>query len=540
MPLAKSFERDVFISYCHADNEDPMGDGWVELFHKNLRVRLTQLLGARAEHEQPVIWRDIRLQGNEEFAGVLAEELQKVALVISVLSPSYVRSEWCRREIDTFFAAARARGGLVIGQNKGRILKVLKDEVPQDDHPEVLRGQIGFPFYVKDPDRQRPVSFTLTKGDETIALAKKVIDDLARSIIDTVAALNQASPAPTGPGDAARLATAAAPASAAGLSPATSPGAATPAAAAGTVYLAECELHDERQQLRRSLEAQGVTVLPAGDLPLRRADDYRKAVREALAQCDVSVHLVADRRSLVLGGEVQDTVSLQNELAAERSSEGGLRRLIWLPPGLQVAADDAAQQAFVTRLQRDPAAQQGAELLSLPLQELIAQVQETLARLRQARARPRAPVNHAAAPPKIYLITDDADFEAADPLRQHLLDQGLDVVERLSDPDATPEELQADHRQNLMDCSAAIIYVGAVKETWTKTMLGEVQKADGWRDPATPLAARIIYLAPPENRYKMLYLRKPQFHSIDARQGPAFELLQPVLSAVRAVAAGGA
>ncbi|KPF58146.1 hypothetical protein D621_07075 [beta proteobacterium AAP51] len=529
MPLTKSFERDIFISYCHADNEDPMGDGWVELFHKNLRVRLTQLLGARAAHEQPVIWRDISLQGNDEFAGVLAEELQKVALVISVLSPSYVRSEWCRREIDTFSAAARARGGMVVGANKGRILKVLKDEVPQDEHPEVLRGQIGFPFYVKDPDRQRPVPFTLTKGDDTIALAKKVIDDLARSIMDTVKALNELQPGPAQPA-AAALATR--------PPPAESPAAASATAAAGTVYLAECEWDDERQQLRRSLEALGVTVLPAGELPLRRADDYKKAVREALAGCDVSVHLIAGRRSMVLGGEVQDTVSLQNELAAERSAQGGLKRLIWMPPGLQVAPDDVLQQAFVTRLQRDPLAQQGAELLSLPLQDLLGQVQDTLAQQVRARAKPRLAPREAGAPPKVYLIADEVDFEAADPLRHHLLDLGFDVVERLFDPDATPEELQADHRQNLVDCSAAVVFVGAVKETWVKTMLSEVQKADGWREPGRPLGTRVIYLAPPDNRYKSLYQRKQTFHTVDARQQPALQAVQALLQPEGAAGAG--
>lgn len=536
MPLAKAFEKDIFISYCHADNEDPMGDGWVELFHKILRTRLIQILGARVPEEQPTFWRDDSLQGNDEFADVLADKLRDVALVVSVMSPSYVKSDWCRREIEAFCSAATLRGGVVVGENKGRILKVLKDPVPRDEHPDVLKGQTGFPFYTMDPERQRPVPFTLTKGDETIALAKRVIDDLAYSIIATLQAVNEympealrtSVPVPV-PMPGSVPATAAMPVAGA-------PGAAAPSA--GTVFLAECELEEERQQLRRDLEARGVTVLPAGDLPVRKPDEFKHTVREALAQCDVSVHLVAATRSLVLRGEVEDTVSLQNQLAAERSAEGALRRVIWLPPGLEVAADDERQRAFVDMLQRDPAAQRGAEVLTVPLQGLIEHVHTALRKQLDAKARKPEPARADGVPVQVYLITDPADIEAADPLRQALIDQGFDVLERLSDPGATPEQMQADHKQNVVDCAAAIVYVGAAGENWAKSLFGEIQKANGWRDPAAPLRARAIYLAAPADAYKAKYLRKAGFTTIDAREGFAAPLLQPFVDEVHATAGG--
>lgn len=528
MPLAKAFEKDIFISYCHADNEDPMGDGWVELFHKILRTRLIQILGARVPEEQPTFWRDDSLQGNDEFADVLADKLRDVALVVSVMSPSYVRSDWCRREIEAFCSAATLRGGVVVGDNKGRILKVLKDPVPREEHPDVLKGQTGFPFYTMDPERQRPVPFTLTKGDETIALAKRVIDDLAYSIIATLQAVNENLTEDRRPS-----ATASAPAA---LAPAPVPAAA--ALAAGTVFLAESELEEERQQLRRDLEARGVTVLPAGDLPVRKPDEFKHTVREALAQCDVSVHLVAATRSLVLRGEVEDTVYLQNQLAAERSAEGALRRVIWLPPGLEVAADDERQRAFVDMLQRDPAAQRGAEVLTVPLQGLIGHVHTALSKQLDAKARQPGPAPVDGEPVQVYLITDPADIDGADPLRQALIDQGFDVLERLSDPGATPEQMQADHKQNVIDCEAAIVYVGAAGENWAKSLLGEIQKANGWRDPAAPLSSRAIFLAAPADAYKAKYLRKVGFTTIDAREGFAATLLQPFVDEMRAAAGG--
>jgi len=115
MPLAKSFGKDIFISYCHTDNEDPLGEGWVAPFHCILRLRLIQILDARVTEEEPSIWRNNRLQRSDEFADVLPEELRQVALVVSVLSPSYVKSDWCTREIDAFCRAAAERMGLKVG-----------------------------------------------------------------------------------------------------------------------------------------------------------------------------------------------------------------------------------------------------------------------------------------------------------------------------------------------------------------------------------------------------------------------------------------
>lgn len=523
MALAQSFDKDIFISYCHADNEDAMGEGWIELFDRALRNRLIQLLGARTPEEEPRIWRDPSLHGNDEFAAVLSEKLSHVALVVSVMSPSYVKSDWCIREIDAFCKAAEASGGVVLG-NKGRILKVLKDPVPRDEHPEVLKGQTGYPFFKLDPGRTVPIPFTLTKGDETIALAKRVIDDLAYSIIETLQAVNQAV--------AARPAT--------GTDRSTPESAAQRemAASAGTVFLAESDLDDERQQVRRGLEAHGIVVLPAGDLPVRKPEEFKQEVRQALERCDLAVHMVAGTRSMVLRGETEDTVSLQNQIAAELSAETGLPRLVWLSPGLVVDPADERQKQFVANLERDPNTRRGAEVLSIPLQGLITQVQDTLTKRLRAKARVTQPVAASDAPPQVYLITDEADTEAVDPLRQQLIDLGFDVLERLSDDNATPQEKQEDHKNNLVACEGAIVYVGAAGENWLKTMLSEVQKANGWRDPAQPLRWRAICLGPPASAYKAKYLRKVGFECIDGRAGLAAATLQPLLDAARAQVGG--
>jgi hypothetical protein len=103
MGFLPDYEDDIFISYAHNDNQ-PLIEGqpgWVDTFHKALERRLQVHLGAK-----PSIWRDPRLQGNEYFADTLVEQIPKVAILISLLSPSYNNSEWCRREMQMFHRIA--------------------------------------------------------------------------------------------------------------------------------------------------------------------------------------------------------------------------------------------------------------------------------------------------------------------------------------------------------------------------------------------------------------------------------------------------
>ena len=41
------------------------------------------------------IWRANKLQGNDMFADEILEQFDKTAVLVSVLSPRYMKSEWC-------------------------------------------------------------------------------------------------------------------------------------------------------------------------------------------------------------------------------------------------------------------------------------------------------------------------------------------------------------------------------------------------------------------------------------------------------------
>ena len=555
MPIAKSFDKDIFISYCHDDNVNPMAKkGWVDVFHEALLWRLKQRLGR--DHQAPVIWRDNSLQGNDSFSAVLTEELRRVALVVSVLTPSYVSSPWCKRELEEFSRAAQAQAGLRVDK-KMRILKVLKTPVDRDKHPALRQDETGFPFYAPGRDPANPCEYTLSDGDENAALAQRAIDDLAFSIEAVLNAINQQA-------DTTRAA------------------AATALAYAGTtVYLAECHwgLDEARQQIRRELEALGATVLPAGELPLRNPLRFRESVQQALAASSLAVHLVSALRGAGVADETDDCVVLQNRLAAERSAASGLQRLVWLPEHLigDAQADDASQQHFIDQLGRDPATRQGAETLTMPLQDLITRIHETLRKQRRAheeeqqlKAAAAAAVAAAAAaadattaaaasaptaaaapvlalalalalapdggePPSIYLLWHPDDEALARTVDDHLYALGFNVLNPLTDPAADEGELTLDHQNKLQQCSAALVCVGKTRESWLSAQLSGLQHAVGKRKGA-PMAARGIYVGPPDAPFKSR-VRAQGVVVCKGPEGFSADQLQTFIDQVRAAAA---
>jgi hypothetical protein len=150
-----SFDHDIFISYTYLDNQTISQEqkGRIAHFHKALEIQLGQLLG-----ETPQIWRDPKRQSGDTLSPEALERLTKTALLLPVLSPGYLRSAACLQEIDHFLQAATRSGGLFIGP-KPRLFKVIKTEVPSEDHPPEIQGLPDYRFYELDPATGRPRDF---------------------------------------------------------------------------------------------------------------------------------------------------------------------------------------------------------------------------------------------------------------------------------------------------------------------------------------------------------------------------------------------
>jgi hypothetical protein len=452
------FENDVFVSYAHIDDQalTEGQPGWISSLHRALQVRLEQLLGKEAK-----IWRDLKLQGNDVFTDRLLETLPKVGVLVSVLSPRYVKSEWCQRELNAFLQASAQTGGVRV-KDKLRVFKVVKTPIPREQQPAELQATLGYEFFTLERDSGRQRELGPMSPPDARSLYWVKLDDLAHDIADLLNILaGQHSAAPS-----------------------------APVASKGTVYLAETssDLRDRRDAVRRELLGQGYSVLPDQPLPLVEPD-FSKAVREHLGKCKLSVHMVGENYGVVPDDTTESIVVLQHELAIERAAAGDFCRLIWMPPNL--ATDDDRQKKFIERLQTDSRYQSGGDLLKTPLEDFKTVL--------HVRLNP-PPKTNGMQPPnpngiqRVYLICDQRDVEATQPLVDFLFNH-FEVTLPVFEGDEA--QVRREHEANLAECDAVVVYYGAGNELWLRSKLRELQKIAGY-GRTKPMLAKAVYVAPPD------------------------------------------
>ena len=447
------FDTEVFISYAHLDNQGArQGHEWISDFHRALAIRVGQLLG-----KEPEIWRDPKLQGNDVFSDTLLERLKRVAVLVSVVSPRYLKSEWTRRELEEFCHAANQTGGLDV-ENKARIFKVVKTPVLRSLELPPLPSLLGYDFFKLDPESGRPRE--LDDPDEKEYWIK--IDDVAHDMCQLLEILECDKPLSTEDKK--------------------------------TVYLAETtlDLADEHAAIRRDLQEHGYTVLPSRTLPFV-ASDLASFVRSELGHCDLSVHLVGKTYSLVPEGGMRSLLEVQDELALERAEKGNFGRLVWISPGLQI--QDERQRKFVESLRLDPRIQHSTDLLETPLEEFKSVVHQRL------NKKPVETNPAASRPRQMYLIFDRQDVETIAPWRDFLFEH-FEVICSVFDGDEA--EIRQFHEENLRASDVVLIHYGAGNEIWLRRKLRELLKSSAY-GRTEPFRAVGILVAPPLTPQKRVF-----------------------------------
>jgi hypothetical protein len=456
-----NFDLDAFISYAHMDNVGLIEghQGWITNLHHALEVKVGQLLG-----KAPHIWRDPKLQGNDVFADTLLERLRHVAVLISVLSPCYVKSEWTRRELVEFWKVAEEQGGVRL-HDKARIFKVLKTPVRREMHPPELQPLLGYEFFQIDEDTGKIHELDEAFGPKAQIAFWMKLDDLAQDICALLEMLEASGMA----------------------------GSPTEKITRETIFLAEAtiDVKEQRESVRRDLQQHGYAVLPAGGLPLV-ASEMVSSFRDDLARCKMSIHLVGKNYGIVPEGSTESIPEIQNELAIIRVNQGGFSRVIWIPPGLQV--EDGRQQKFIEHLRMDPEIQRGSDLLETSLEDLRTVIQD---RLRQAPVpvskKSVAPTSNQK-PAQVYLVYDQRDVGVTSPWADLLFDRGFEVLHPVFKGDE--REVREYHEENLRVCDGALIFYGAANELWVRRKLRELQKSAGFGRINPIRAVAISLLAP--------------------------------------------
>ena len=462
----KSFTKDLFISYAHIDNQPMTMDekGWVSRFHNSLETLLSMRLGKSAR-----IWRDNKLQGNDIFADEITDQFSQTAVLISVLTPRYLNSHWCNKEVSEFYKVAQQYGGITI-DNKSRIFKILKTPVvSQESLPFEMKNALGYDFYTMEDDV--PVELDAMYGQRfgeaynlrMTKLAFHISQLLEKIGTDFGGSLSQEE-------------------------------------AKATIYLAECshDLNEARELLESELQHHGYSVLPDRQLP-RIEDDYTAVVQGLLERCSLSIHLVGKGYGAVPDGPSEKSVVvLQNALAVERSKNHSLDRLIWLPEG--TTSELSQQQAFIAAVHQDVNVQYGADLITGDVETLKASVHAILKKLEKPDvSKLVTPTEGEDVKKLIYLICNEQDIKATVAVRKFLRKAGFDINTPIFEGDACT--VREANQQSMRECDAIITFYGSGDEAWKHTIDNELKKLPGYRGDKQFLG-HYVYLAQPTTAKK--------------------------------------
>lgn len=478
--LEKLKTSDVLLNYASIDDY-PLQEGkpgWVSQLHRNLEVRMEQLSGEKV---------NIARLPEEAVTPVneaeLLQHVPQAKAMISVVSPPFINSQMCRREVEHFWHGAEQTGGRYV-KDKARLLKVMKTAVAEQQMPQPL-GDIfsplfGFEFYEHDADTGRVREFDETFGPALKQRFFERVYDLAYDGCQVLSLMKQVR-------------------SLDGSSATRDPH-------RQWIYLATTtsDVADERDRIKRELLERGHVVLPDAPLPMLLRD-VETMVHDCLAKCSIAVHLLGQRYGVTPEDSSESVQALQVRLTAEHARGNGLQRLIWMPS--DVSAADDRQRNFVQRVQEDPTLHHRAEVIEGNLNLLK---KDLIRRLAPPEEKPKPAAPPAKAPggaPKVYLICDPKDESAIESLEDYLFDQGLDVM--LPAFDGNDADAAALHQDNLLTCNAVLVYYGAAPKAWVDIKLRELLKATGYGREA-PIDIQAVYVAPPDDR------RKERFQSHQA------------------------
>ena len=473
------FDKDIFISYAHIDDESLIADkkGWVTEFQRALEIRLAQLMGVK-----PIIWRDPALQGNHIFDKEIVDQFSKVAIMISILTPRYIKSDWCIKEVTEFHQVCQQNLGFVV-KNKARVFKVIKTPVNYELHPDIIRNILGYEFYGTDPNTNRIKEFSPIFSHTEKGYWEK-LDDLANDIclfLEELKAINTPS-----------------------SSAIAIPGQQHGNKKVKNIFLSESsyDTRDLRDSLKRELQDHGYNILPYGQLSLV-APELKENVNEYMKQAQLSIHLIGNSYGIVPEGTEKSIVEIQNEIGAGNSITNNLPRLIWIPENNDPS--DERQKRFMQELingKREVIA--GADVVKGAIEDFKSVVHDKLRSMEEVNepVATKQVASEEITSKMVYLICDMEDMEIIRPLEDFLFDNGIEVVLPIFEGDET--QIREDHIENLKNCKGVIIFYGNGNDLWLRTKMRDFMKINGYGRTA-PISFKGVYISAPTTPTKQRF-----------------------------------
>jgi hypothetical protein len=471
---------DIFLSYAHVDDEpDPAFSdrpGWVTTLVRCLEKRLARKLGRVDSYD---VWRDAKLAGHVDLTPDIIGRLRDAAVLLLVLSPAYLASEWCRLELRMFCEALRGRKA-----GRGRIFVVEFDRVdPKRKFPE-LADVKGYRFWVEDPDTRNPETLGYPIVREKDEDYHKRVNDLCIELVRQLEALKQCEhPAPE---------------SVATPGPDTRP----------HVYLAEVteDLDTRRDAVHRHLDQAGFRVLPDAEPSHDDPEAYRVAVDAGLARSVVFVQLLSETPGRRFKGSELSYVALQHERAVATRMPVLQWRSRQLDAGSEEIPEDHRQRLS------------GPTVAATDLSEFKSLVVETVKKLTAPSSQAHDQVALGETDKLVFVDAEETDLEAARAIIGFFEAHGIGALPPVRG--ATPESIRTALKTRMLACDGMVLVHGTNPD-WPVLQWTHFRKIKAERE-APIRAIGLCDLPPPEKPMKAAdVLHLPSAHVIDCRDGLA-------------------
>ena len=365
------------------------------------------------------------------------------AILLVILSPGYLASEWCQKELDCFVNAMEAYTDC----RTPRIFIVGKNRLDGRTLPASLAQQLSYSFWTLDAGgRERPLAIPQPNPQDALYYQK--VDDLAKTLANALENMRlQRDPA---------------------SGPVVAP---TPLA---TVFLAQVpdDLRDERDGVKRYLEQFNIRVLPDHHMPSFNVEHDHADLEYLLANSDLFVQLLSHQGQWHKADQDSNWARLQYERAQQHDRP----ILQWRTPALDLATvSDPTQRTLL-----------GLETVkAMPIEEFKRTMRQYL-----SKEPPASPAIHEF----VFLNASGMDQRLAERIGTILAQLGLVWQLRLNE--GNPGEVRRDLEANLRTCDALIVVYGQIGAQWVREQLRYYRRIRR----AGALKAFALYEGPPEDK----------------------------------------
>jgi hypothetical protein len=490
MALVPGYEFDIFISYVHDDNEPEItgADGWVDQFYQYLQRKLEK-------HDSNInIWWDSRnLSRAERFDNSIKEAIEKSAIMLCLYSRRYLKSDYCKKEMNLFYDKASNESTGIDAGNFSRIIPVMLSNIHYKEWPQALTGTSSFKFHDAETEDEYgdPLKVTHENFENEMKLLRndlvKIIEELSNeynktTVVDKKEKMDDNKDA-------------------------------------FAIFFSEVEdaLYDRRDGIIAEFIDQGYRII-IGDDSRATAPDHEKLTESQVAEADLIVNLLGN----IPGRKIKDD---PDSRYIQKQVEIGLKSdkpsLVWLSSDVKIdQISNEQHREFVEKLEDHTITDKVYDFVQGNEGNLAKLIKDHVEQIKQIQKNDslKSEQESSDGEMKVLLETHADDFKHGFKLKKVLAKNNIDLI--FNPEDGDPEENINSLYKNIGQAKKFIfLYGSSENRDWVdiriKKTLQKLTEFDRYDQSI------YVYMAPPHKEPENFKLSKhPLIKVLDYSDNP--------------------